>query len=141
MSSNFPNKRVDNVLGGIKFVEATNAIKQFYKLIVYFSLIFWFFLFFFNLSLQNFQKFRFKKHFLDSDEDLKNGLNDLTHSVFKSNTVGNCDFIVNVFVAIEQNQILQLVVYDLELFAYELLEQEDISVFVNVEQSVYVGSD
>ncbi len=108
---------------------------------MYFSLIFWFFLFFFNLSLQNFQKFRFKKHFLDSDEDLKNGLNDLTHSVFKSNTVGNCDFIVNVFVAIEQNQILQLVVYDLELFAYELLEQEDISVFVNVEQSVYVGSD
>ena len=48
----FLDKRVDNVLVRIQFVETADTVEEFNKLIMNLSLILWFFLFLFDLSFQ-----------------------------------------------------------------------------------------
>lgn len=53
----------------------------------------------------------------------------------------NGNFIIDAFVSVKENQVLELVVYYFKLFPNEFFEKENVSVFVDVEQSVDVGPD
>ena len=108
---------------------------------MYLTLVFRFFLFFFNLSLQNLQKLVFKQHFLDCDKDFEYHLNDLAHSVFESNTIWNNDLIIDAFISIERDNIFKLIINDLKLLPDKLFKQENISIFIYIEQTINVRTN
>ncbi len=137
----FLYERVDDVLAGVELVEAAHAVEQLYELVVDLALVLRLLLLFLNLPPQDLQELGLEQHLLNSDEDLQDHLDDFTHSELEPNAVGDGNIIVDILVAVEQDQILQLVVYDLELLADELFEEEDVSVFVDVEETVDVGSE
>jgi hypothetical protein len=137
----FLYERVDDVLAGVELVEAAHAVEQLYELVVDLALVLRLLLLFLNLPPQDLQELGLEQHLLNSDEDLQDHLDDFTHSELEPNAVGDGNIIVDILVAVEQDQILQLVVYDLELLADELFEEEDVSVLVDVEEPVDVGSE
>jgi hypothetical protein len=104
------------------------------------SLILWLFLFLFDFSSQNFQELWLQEHFFDGDENFQNQLKDLTNGEFETDSIRNDDLVVNAFVAIERNDVVEFSIDFFELLSNELFEEEDLSVFVDVEKSIDIGS-
>jgi hypothetical protein len=135
-----PDERLDDGFG-VEYVQAADVVQQFYKLVVYFSLIFWFAFLLGDFLPEYFDEFRFEEHFLDGDEDFEYHFEDFALGVLEADAVGDGEFVVDEFVPVEGDQVVQLVVDDLELFPDELFEQEDVPVLVYVVESVQVGAD
>ena len=78
---------------------------------------------------------------MKSNQNLKYKLKNFRQRILKPDTIGNWGLISNKFLPMKLNQISQLFIENLELFANELLKQEDIPVLVNIVEPVNVGSD
>lgn len=105
------------------------------------SLVFRFLFFFLNLSPEHFQKLRLQKHLFYRDKNLKYHLDYFTHGKFKAYTVRDYDFIINTFVAVEFNKIIEFIVDDFEFFTNEFFKEKYVSVFIDIEKSIDVGPD
>lgn len=92
-----------------------------------------------DLPPQHLQEFRFQEHFFDGDKDLKDHLNNFTHSIFETYSIRDNYVIVDAFVAIKLDKIIELVVYDFELFADKLFKEEYVPVFIHIEEPVNIG--
>ena len=136
----FLDEGVDDLFG-VELVEAADVLHQLDQLVVNLALVLHLVLLLLHLALQDLQKLSLQQHLLHGDEDLEDHLHDLADGKLEADAVGNHHLVVDALVPVQGDQVLQLVVYDLELFPDELLEQEDIAVFVHVVQPVYVRAD
>ena len=115
-------------------------VQQLAELVVDLSLVLVLLVLLLDLPLQHLEEFRLQQHFFDGDEDLQDHLKDLTLCVFEPDAVRDNYFVVDQLVSMQRDQVFQLVIDDLELFADELFKQKDISILIDVVESVDVGT-
>lgn len=95
---------------------------KFDKLVVNLSLIFWFSLFFCNLSVKHSEELRFEKHLMKCDEDFKDEFENLGERIFEPDSIGYGSLICDEFISMQFDQITELLIDDFELFSDELLK-------------------
>jgi hypothetical protein len=88
---------------------------------------------FFYFPPEHLQEFRLQEHFFDCYKNFKDHLNDFTHSVLEAYSIRDNYVIVDAFVAIELDKVIQLIIYNFELFADEFFKEENVSIFIHIE--------
>lgn len=141
MRVQFPDEGVDDALGGVEDVEASDMMEQLAELIMDLSLVLVLLVLLLDLSLEDLEELRLQQHLLDSDEDLQDHLKHLTLRELVTDAVGDDDLIVDQLVPVQVDKVIELVVDDLELLPDELLKEEDVSVLVDVVEAVDVGAE
>ena len=78
---------------------------------------------------------------MQTDENLKDVHDDLGLGKAEADTVFNFELFCQHFASVKFNEIVELSVDDGELIGYKLFEHEDIFVFMDVVESVDVGTE
>ena len=81
------------------------------------------------------------KHFLDCDENFKDHLNDLTDGKLEADSIRNGNFIIDTLVPVKRQKVFQLSIDLFELFSDEFFKEEDVSIKIDIEKSIDIGSD
>lgn len=107
---------------------------------MYLSLIFILLVLLLDLSLKDLEELRFQQHLLNGDEDLQNHLKDLTLCKLIPDSIGDEDLIVDEFVPVQIDQVIELIINDFELLSDEFFKEEDVSILVHVVETVDVST-
>lgn len=123
---------------GVKFVETTEMVDKLDELVMDLSLILRLFLFLSDFPVKNLDKLGLQEHFMQGDQYFQNEFKDFRQSILEPDTIGNRSLISNQLTPMKLYQITQLLIDDLELLPNKFLKQENISILIDIIQSVDV---
>ena len=93
-----------------------------------------------DLFQQKLSEFFLEEHLVQTDQNLKDVHNDFRLGEAEPDTVFNFEFFGQHFASVKFDEVVEFAVDDGELVGDELFEHEDVFVFVDVVESVDVGT-
>lgn len=91
-----------------------------------------------QFSRENLFELRFEEDFVEGDQNFNDKHHYLRNRIFESNAILNLQIYFDGFVLVQADKIIQLCVYDIELFSNEFFEKENIFLFIYIVQTIDV---